>query len=79
LAEVPRCSAARLRSPPYSPPSSPRGVTASPGIYFVGLPWLHTWGSGRFSGVARDAQFVVDAIRAARETVVADQTAAVSA
>jgi putative flavoprotein involved in K+ transport len=56
-----------------------RGVTASPGIYFVGLPWLHTWGSGRFSGVARDAQFVVDAIRAARETVVADQTAAVSA
>jgi putative flavoprotein involved in K+ transport len=60
-------------------PAHVRGVTASPGIYFVGLPWLHTWGSGRFSGVARDAQFVVDAIRAARETVVADQTAAVSA
>jgi putative flavoprotein involved in K+ transport len=28
------------------------------------LPWLHTWGSGRFSGIARDAAYVVDAIRA---------------
>ena len=32
-----------------------RGVTHVPGLYFLGLPWLHTWGSGRFSGVARDA------------------------
>ncbi|HEY2281474.1 MAG TPA: MSMEG_0569 family flavin-dependent oxidoreductase [Streptosporangiaceae bacterium] len=32
-----------------------RGVTNCPGLYFLGLPWLHTWGSGRFSGVARDA------------------------
>ncbi|SAL05695.1 FAD dependent oxidoreductase [Caballeronia calidae] len=47
-------------------PSHMRGVTAVPGLYFVGLPWLHTWGSGRFSGVARDAQYVVDAICAER-------------
>jgi putative flavoprotein involved in K+ transport len=47
-------------------PSHLRGVTAVPGVYFVGLPWLHTWGSGRFSGVARDAQYVVDAICAER-------------
>ncbi|SAK62711.1 MSMEG_0569 family flavin-dependent oxidoreductase [Caballeronia ptereochthonis] len=47
-------------------PSHMRGVTAVPGLYFVGLPWLHTWGSGRFSGVARDAQYIVDAICAER-------------
>jgi putative flavoprotein involved in K+ transport len=35
-----------------------RGTTQVPGLYFLGLPWLHTWGSGRFSGVARDAQFL---------------------
>ena len=47
-------------------PAHLRGVTAVPGLYFVGLPWLHTWGSGRFSGVARDAQYIVDAICAER-------------
>jgi putative flavoprotein involved in K+ transport len=31
------------------------------------LPWLHTWGSGRFSGVARDAAHVVEKINACRE------------
>jgi putative flavoprotein involved in K+ transport len=39
-----------------------RGVTAQPGVYFLGLPWLHTWGSGRFSGVARDALYLADRI-----------------
>ncbi len=33
-----------------------RGITREPGLYFIGLPWLYTWGSGRFSGVARDAK-----------------------
>jgi putative flavoprotein involved in K+ transport len=37
-----------------------RGVTAVPGLYFVGLPWLFTWGSGRFSGVGRDARHIVE-------------------
>lgn len=46
-------------------PQHHRGVTAQPGLYFLGLPWLHTWGSGRFSGVARDAQHLADAIGAA--------------
>jgi putative flavoprotein involved in K+ transport len=31
-------------------------------LYFLGLPWLYTWGSGRFSGVARDAEFLVQHI-----------------
>ncbi|AET90737.1 hypothetical protein BYI23_B001300 [Burkholderia sp. YI23] len=48
-------------------PSHMRGVTAVKGLYFIGLPWLHTWGSGRFSGVARDAQYIVDAVCAERE------------
>ncbi|MEO3810260.1 MSMEG_0569 family flavin-dependent oxidoreductase [Sphaerisporangium sp. B11E5] len=37
-------------------PAHHRGVTRVPGLYFLGLPWLHTWGSGRFSGVAADAE-----------------------
>jgi putative flavoprotein involved in K+ transport len=45
-----------------------RGVTTQPGLYFLGLPWLHTWGSGRFSGVARDACFLVERIQALRTT-----------
>ncbi|WNG49118.1 MSMEG_0569 family flavin-dependent oxidoreductase [Archangium minus] len=47
-------------------PSHVRGVTAMPGLYFLGLPWLHTWGSGRFSGVAQDARHLVDRIAAVR-------------
>jgi putative flavoprotein involved in K+ transport len=44
-----------------------RGVTNEPGLYFLGLPWLHTWGSGRFSGVARDAEFLAQAIAQRKE------------
>jgi putative flavoprotein involved in K+ transport len=47
-------------------PGHTRGVTSSPGLYFIGLPWLYTWGSGRFSGVARDAAYIVDHIAVAR-------------
>ena len=43
-------------------PGHVRGITACVGLYFLGLPWLHTWGSGRFSGVARDAAYIADAI-----------------
>lgn len=45
-------------------PQHRRGITAQEGIYFIGLPWLHTWGSGRFGSVGRDAQFLVDHIAA---------------
>jgi putative flavoprotein involved in K+ transport len=48
-------------------PQHVRGVTSQPGLYFLGLPWLHTWGSGRFSGVARDARHLADCIRHHRE------------
>jgi putative flavoprotein involved in K+ transport len=46
-------------------PAHVRGITPQAGLYFIGLPWLHTWGSGRFSGIARDAGHVVDTIRSA--------------
>ena len=45
-------------------PKHHRGITAQPGLYFLGLPWLHTWGSGRFSGIARDAEHVAAHIAA---------------
>ena len=47
-------------------PRHDRGITEVEGLYFLGLPWLYTWGSGRFSGVGRDAGFVVEQIAAAR-------------
>jgi putative flavoprotein involved in K+ transport len=43
-------------------PMHRRGVTAAAGLCFIGLPWLYTWGSGRFSGVATDAAYLADHI-----------------
>jgi putative flavoprotein involved in K+ transport len=40
-------------------PRHQRGVTPIPGLYFIGLPWLFTSGSRRFSGVGRDARYLV--------------------
>jgi putative flavoprotein involved in K+ transport len=41
-------------------PRYERGVTELPGLYFVGLHWQHTSGSGLFYQVGRDAKYVVD-------------------
>ena len=57
-----------------------RGVTRVDGIYVLGLPWLHSWGSGRFVGVGRDAEFLADRIEerlAARDREGADLKLAV--
>jgi putative flavoprotein involved in K+ transport len=43
-------------------PRYARGVTELPGLYFVGLHWMHTAGSGLFSQVSRDAEYVVEHI-----------------
>ncbi|MDB5295387.1 MAG: czcO 2 [Phycisphaerales bacterium] len=43
-------------------PAHARGVTPVDGLYFLGLPWLYTWGSGRFCGVARDAEYLAERI-----------------
>ncbi|HEV2638183.1 MAG TPA: MSMEG_0569 family flavin-dependent oxidoreductase [Actinocrinis sp.] len=43
-----------------------RGATSCPGLYFLGLPWQFSWGSGRFEAVGRDARFLADHIDASR-------------
>ena len=44
-------------------PKHKRGVTKEDGVYFIGLPWLNTWGSGRFGAVGRDAEYVAQTIQ----------------
>lgn len=48
-------------------PIHQRGVSTEEGLYFLGLPWLWTWGSGRFEGVGEDARWLSDAIAKARD------------
>jgi putative flavoprotein involved in K+ transport len=43
-------------------PMQTRGVTALPGLAFIGLPWMYTWGSGRFHGIDRDAAHIAASI-----------------
>lgn len=45
-------------------PAHRRGVTSCPGLYFLGLPWQHTWGSGRLGGVADDAEYLLRRVTA---------------
>jgi putative flavoprotein involved in K+ transport len=39
-----------------------RGVTAAPGLYFLGLPWQHTRGSALIGWVGRDAAVLAEHI-----------------
>jgi putative flavoprotein involved in K+ transport len=39
-----------------------RGVTAEPGLYFLGLPWQHTRGSALLGWVGRDAAHLAEQI-----------------
>ena len=43
-------------------PIQERGVTAYPGVYFVGLPWLYQQKSGLLLGVGEDAEFITSII-----------------
>lgn len=43
-------------------PITQRGVTAFSGLYFLGLPWLHTQKSGLLLGVGEDAQYIAEHI-----------------
>ena len=48
-----------------------RGVTASPGLYFLGLPWMYTRGSALLGWVKDDARHVaqrIDAFQRAKAT-----------
>jgi putative flavoprotein involved in K+ transport len=46
-----------------------RGVTAVPGLYFLGLPWQHTRGSALLGWVEDDARFIASAIAGAATRV----------
>ena len=50
----------------YGYPTQRQGVTAFPGLYFVGLHWMHTRGSGLIFGVGRDAEHIAGHIATAR-------------
>lgn len=41
-------------------PVQQRGVTEVPGLYFLGLHWMHTFRSGTFLGIGADAAYVAD-------------------
>jgi putative flavoprotein involved in K+ transport len=41
-------------------PLQQRGSTPVPGLYFLGLHGMHTFKSGLFSGVARDAEYLAE-------------------
>lgn len=41
-------------------PVQSRGVSEYPGLYFLGLHWMHTFRSGLFSGVGADAEYLAD-------------------
>jgi putative flavoprotein involved in K+ transport len=49
-------------------PVQRRGVTSVPGLYFLGLDWLHSAKSGLFAGIGEDAAHLA-AVMAARSPV----------
>lgn len=53
-------------------PQHSRGITQQTGLYFIGLPWLYTWGSGRFSGIARDAEYLAENIASMKKELEQD-------
>jgi putative flavoprotein involved in K+ transport len=47
-------------------PIQRQGVTAVPGLYFLGLQWMHTRKSATFWGVGEDAEHVTEDIAVRR-------------
>jgi len=45
-------------------PIQSRGITKYPGLYFVGLPWIHNAKSSLLFGVSEDAAFIAADIEA---------------
>ena len=43
-------------------PVHKRGITAIPGVYFLGLPWLHKLKSAFLNGVGEDAEYLAEHI-----------------
>lgn len=53
-------------------PKHQRGVSAEPGIYFLGLPWLQKRGSSFIYGVWHDAKYLADHIFKQRKYIAYD-------
>jgi putative flavoprotein involved in K+ transport len=49
-------------------PVQRRGITATPGLYILGLDWLHSAKSGLFAGIAEDAAYLAAVIAARAPT-----------
>src|SRR5215218_637572 len=47
---------------PQGYPVQRRGVTAEPGLYFLGLDWLHSAKSGLFAGIGEDAAYLASVL-----------------
>jgi putative flavoprotein involved in K+ transport len=52
-----------------------RGVTESPGLYFLGLSWQHTRGSALLGWIKDDAQYIANQIKTFSATVPAEPRA----
>ncbi len=46
----------------YGYPSTDRGITHYPGLYFLGLQWMNKFKSGFLMGVGESAQYVAEVI-----------------
>jgi putative flavoprotein involved in K+ transport len=53
-------------------PKHQRGISAEPGVYFLGLPWLSHRGSSFIWGVWHDAKFLADHISSQRKYLAYD-------
>ena len=47
---------------PRGEPAQRRGVTAAPGLFVLGLPWMHTLKSSVLCGVGDDAAYLAERI-----------------
>ena len=56
-------------------PNHQRGVTAYPGLYFLGLHWLYKQKSALLYGIAEDAAFIASAIEAGESAIEARELA----
>jgi putative flavoprotein involved in K+ transport len=50
-------------------PKHYRGISNIEGLYFIGLPWLHTRGSATLGGIKKDAQYLANYIEAEDKTL----------
>jgi putative flavoprotein involved in K+ transport len=58
-------------------PVQKRGVTEYPGLYFIGLPFLHTMKSGLLAGVGDDAAHVASEIATSEKIIELERNSAV--